>query len=682
MSLDPFDEMSPFFQDEMIFYDEDKKRRQRRDDNNYCEDEEYDEDDEEYDDDDDEMYSDSGNRSTHSGTMKRKPVKSSHLVSVGYEDGTLEIEFRNGVYQYFDVPRDVYKELMTADSHGVYFHENIKNEYEWEKVEDDDDFQRDYSPNTPITHNNTVQPMPSPAQSISASTAPALFNAIRNGKPDVVRVLLRNNPKWVSARDQEGKTPLHYATAVNNVAIIQLLIKCKADVNARDNSGVSPLWQAISDGRFESAKSLIEFGADVNEKDKNDKSVYYLAKEKKVDIINMLVEYGAITYDDLWDALENGTVQDVRFFLENGEYDDDENYGWKPIHSAAMNSNVDVLKFLISKGADASARDDLGNTPFSQALARGYKEVVEYLIESGEKINGQYIYVDAFKCWEDTNEILNNRKYQDYDGNFNYKKHVKDAWETPLHIAARYGSMKVLEYLLSEGARVDAKNAVGNTPLSVANTEEKKYKLREAMVPKIPIWDAAINGQWETVKQYLIRDPLQIRITGTATIRNYICEKLTLLHLAVANNAHIEVCKFLFSHKANIHAKDNWDKTPLDYANTDEKKRSLLELLQQVTSIGAEDSNGNTPVHVTADSGQVDAVKFLGTCDVEDEDVDDDNEDDEVDEVKYSWERGTERKPRVRKGIRYENGKAKVVKFEDRYDGAEDGWDSDTYDDD
>jgi hypothetical protein len=132
----------------------------------------------------------------------------------------------------------------------------------------------------------------------------------------------------------------------------------------------------------------------------------------------------------------------------------------------------------------------------------------------------------------------------------------------------------------------------------VANTKERKGKLCESMVPKVPIWDAAINRQWATVKQCLTRDPSLIRITGIATIRNYICEKLTLLHLAVANNAGIEIWKFLFSHKANIHAKDNWDKTPLDYADTDEKKRMLLEAMaasRSVTEPASEKTQCNPP---------------------------------------------------------------------------------------
>ena len=69
--------------------------------------------------------------------MKRKSVESSNLASVGYDakNQILEIEFNHGgVYQYFDVPQDVYDELMDADSHGKYFAANIRNDYEYSKI--------------------------------------------------------------------------------------------------------------------------------------------------------------------------------------------------------------------------------------------------------------------------------------------------------------------------------------------------------------------------------------------------------------------------------------------------------------------------------------------------------------------------------------------------------------------
>ena len=62
--------------------------------------------------------------------IQRAPVSSSALRSVGYDTdlAILEIEFENGaVYQYFDVPAQVHRGLMNADSHGRYFHSKIRN---------------------------------------------------------------------------------------------------------------------------------------------------------------------------------------------------------------------------------------------------------------------------------------------------------------------------------------------------------------------------------------------------------------------------------------------------------------------------------------------------------------------------------------------------------------------------
>ncbi len=69
--------------------------------------------------------------------MKRQPLESSIIRSVGYDKGsrTLEIEFMGGeVYQYHQVPEDIYERLMKASSHGKYFLEEIRGMYPYKKV--------------------------------------------------------------------------------------------------------------------------------------------------------------------------------------------------------------------------------------------------------------------------------------------------------------------------------------------------------------------------------------------------------------------------------------------------------------------------------------------------------------------------------------------------------------------
>ena len=61
--------------------------------------------------------------------MQRTHVSSSNIASIGYDATThvLEVEFNDGsVYQYSGVPKSVYRELMSAGSHGSYFDSYVK----------------------------------------------------------------------------------------------------------------------------------------------------------------------------------------------------------------------------------------------------------------------------------------------------------------------------------------------------------------------------------------------------------------------------------------------------------------------------------------------------------------------------------------------------------------------------
>ncbi|HEY3281673.1 MAG TPA: KTSC domain-containing protein [Armatimonadota bacterium] len=66
--------------------------------------------------------------------MERVPVESSMLASAGYDrdSQTLEVEFlRGAVYQYYEVPEEVFKKLVEADSVGSYFNACIRNNYDY-----------------------------------------------------------------------------------------------------------------------------------------------------------------------------------------------------------------------------------------------------------------------------------------------------------------------------------------------------------------------------------------------------------------------------------------------------------------------------------------------------------------------------------------------------------------------
>jgi hypothetical protein len=69
--------------------------------------------------------------------MRRQLVFSTNLRSVGYEnaESILEIEFKDsGLYQYFHVPVEVYQGLLAAPSKGAYFHQQIKDVFQYRKL--------------------------------------------------------------------------------------------------------------------------------------------------------------------------------------------------------------------------------------------------------------------------------------------------------------------------------------------------------------------------------------------------------------------------------------------------------------------------------------------------------------------------------------------------------------------
>jgi hypothetical protein len=69
--------------------------------------------------------------------MKRIPLDSSSIKEAGFDPRarTLELMFTDGrVYRYFDVPLDVYANLLDAPSVGRFFLENIRDTYRFERL--------------------------------------------------------------------------------------------------------------------------------------------------------------------------------------------------------------------------------------------------------------------------------------------------------------------------------------------------------------------------------------------------------------------------------------------------------------------------------------------------------------------------------------------------------------------
>ncbi|KAH7427672.1 hypothetical protein KP509_10G054600 [Ceratopteris richardii] len=109
------------------------------------------------------------------------------------------------------------------------------------------------------------------------------------------------------------------------------------------------------------------------------------------------------------------------------------------IHHAASTGDVEMLKKLLSEGADKDEKDAEGRTALHFCCGYGDVECAEALLEAGA-------VVDAV------------------DKNNN----------TPLHYAAGYGRRECVELLLKNGAAVTAENFDGKTAIEVARLNKQK----------------------------------------------------------------------------------------------------------------------------------------------------------------------------------------------------------------
>lgn len=66
------------------------------------------------------------------------PVQSSQIAAMGQENGVTRVQFNNGaVYDYQNVPPEIFQQILTADSVGAMFNQLVKkfpDRYPYKKV--------------------------------------------------------------------------------------------------------------------------------------------------------------------------------------------------------------------------------------------------------------------------------------------------------------------------------------------------------------------------------------------------------------------------------------------------------------------------------------------------------------------------------------------------------------------
>lgn len=76
-------------------------------------------------------------------------------------------------------------------------------------------------------------------------------------------------PDLLESADEDGLTPLHLAVIQGNMALVNLLLANKANVDAVDNEGHSVVHWATVCGEIDALRALLAAGADISKTDLN-----------------------------------------------------------------------------------------------------------------------------------------------------------------------------------------------------------------------------------------------------------------------------------------------------------------------------------------------------------------------------------------------------------------------------
>ena len=336
----------------------------------------------------------------------------------------------------------------------------------------------------------------------------ALMTAARTGDAATIRALLVRGADPNVRDGFRGQTALMWAAARNNAAAVHALAELGADVHAKTATagraprgnrlfyappptGFTALMFAARGGHLDALRVLLEAGADVNDTLSDGQSALVVAvANANWELAGHLLDRGADP--NLAGAGWNALHQLLRTRRMNT------GFGFPGPIPAGRVDSIDVLKKMIARGGDVDARmttngmkdgqrnrlNRLGATPFFLAAKVTDTEAMRVLVDAGAdpvtpNADGTtpLMVAAGLAIWnpgEDggslpgqEDEVLEAVRMCVELGNDVHAVNYRG--ETALHGAAFRGANNVVEYLVEQGADMDARTELGYSPLAIAD---------------------------------------------------------------------------------------------------------------------------------------------------------------------------------------------------------------------
>lgn len=333
----------------------------------------------------------------------------------------------------------------------------------------------------------------------------ALMWTAGEGHAAAARTLLDRGAR-VDARAAGGFTPLLFAVRGGHLDAVRALLEAGANVNDAAPDGTRALALAIINAHYELAGVLLAHRADPNAPDPRGSALHALAWMRNTGFAWSApprVPTGTLDTLALAEALlVAGANPNARVAWKENRFDRDigsvksppniaigRNYlsfvGATPFYIAAKGADVPLMRLLAKHGADATMPTVQKITPLMAAAGLGFwdgespgpengipegqsLEAVKLAIELGNDVNAATDF-GATRLEGDPVVLLGRHPLN--IGTFGEAALGDMRWggSTALHGAAVRGAGSIVEYLVEQGARVDARNALGWTPEMVAS---------------------------------------------------------------------------------------------------------------------------------------------------------------------------------------------------------------------
>jgi ankyrin repeat protein len=151
--------------------------------------------------------------------------------------------------------------------------------------------------------------------------------------------------------------------------MVAYLIRKGADKNLRDNDGKTALVWAASNS-LENAKILLENGAKVNIAANDGMTPFIQA--------SLGVSSGKVPIEMCELLRKDGAKVNAALTRKNAS-------GWTALHYAAVNGDIELVKYLIKHGANVNKATAEGSSPLFLAKLEGHNEIAKILRNAGAK---------------------------------------------------------------------------------------------------------------------------------------------------------------------------------------------------------------------------------------------------------------------------------------------------------